>query len=230
MTVVGFNKRPGGALVWADSELYLRGAPFGSKTKLIATESGLVGIGTGNNWILEAYDGAVARSGTFRDAVSILPAILRGKAAQRRQAHRDDEPYRQVTTCALVGWSNGETRGVIFLEERRFDPIEADAWSSPHVDARPSTAAEALAVAQAQMKIFRRQIPGASGLTLTVARVGAGKIIKTSVPLLIGNELAPSASPALAESPAALAAYASQSPAHQAAALRDAEVRRRLGY
>src|SRR5271163_4437790 len=117
MTVIGFAKVPGGgggALVWADSELYLRGTPFGSKTKLIATESGLVGIGTGNNSILEAYDGAVARSGTFRDAVSILPAILRGKPAGIRQAHRD--PYQQVTECALVGWSNGETRGVIFLE------------------------------------------------------------------------------------------------------------------
>ena len=187
-----------------------------------------MGIGTGSNSILEAYDGAVALSGTFRDAVSILPAILRRKAEMvAPAAHRDDgSPYRQATECALVGWSNGETRGVIFLEERGFEPIESDAWSSPHVDARPSTAAEALTVAQAQMKILRRKIPGATGLNLTVARIGAGKVVKTTVPLLIGSdELASAPSPAPSG-----AAYASQSPAHLAAVLRDAEVRRRLGY
>ena len=193
-------------------------------TKLAVSPSGVIAISTGYAQLAERLNEFVIGAGSMAisEMISRLPVSLRARAAAKRSWHLDHGfPYDDRGACALVGYDYGAARGVIFLEERGFDPIEADAWSSPHVNvARPSTAAEALAVAQAQMRLLRRTIPDATGLNFTVAKLGAGRVVKTTVPLLIG-----------AESPSALASPASQwSPAHHAAALRDAEVRRRLGY
>ena len=83
-------------------------------------------------------------------------------------------------------------RGVVFAEGASFEPKETSAWCSPDVGgALPTTAQEVLAVAQRQLRFVRaRHYPAATGRTLTIARVGADRIAKRSVPLLIGDEAA----------------------------------------
>jgi hypothetical protein len=81
-------------------------------------------------------------------------------------------------------------RGLVFEEAANFEPRETFTWLSPNVGgALPATAQEVLAVAQRQLQFVRaRHYPGATGKTLTIARVGRTGIAVRKVPLLIGNE------------------------------------------
>jgi hypothetical protein len=60
----------------------------------------------------------------------------------------------------------------VFRESRDFEPVEADAWFSPNVDLTPSTAAQVLEAAPAQLGSIQRDIPGATSKALTIAKVG----------------------------------------------------------
>jgi hypothetical protein len=100
--------------------------------------------------------------------------------------------YEVGLTCGLIGVAAGEMRGVIFEEAADFEPRDAAAWLSPDVGgALPTSAQDVLAFAQRQLRFVRaRHYPGATGRTLTIARVGADRIATRSVPLLIGDERA----------------------------------------
>ena len=239
MTVCGFVKGGGHAWIWADGETYEDGRPLPKgANKLCVSRSGFVATGTGYWSLLDRFLDQVYCLGaaTFDDAAARLPATLRAASSAKREALGSQ--YGSAARFALIAADGEAVRAAVFEEARDFRPFEPDAWSSPYVDATPPrSAADVLAFAQAQLRLVRRKIPEATGKLLRIARVGAGKVAKESVPLLLGDErnIRPAAPPSPlptfsgASSSAALAAYA-ESPAHQAAALRDAEVQRRLGY
>jgi hypothetical protein len=192
MTVCGFViTRGGDAYLWADSEQYLNGMPMGGAIEKTATSrGGLVGVSTGHSPLTAKVRRAIAgldRAG-FADALRRLPHELRRACAEAR-AHFG-AAYEVDLTVGMVGPAEGEMRGVVLAESAGFEPSEASAWLSPAVGgAPPATATEILAVAQAQLRLIRaRHYPGATGKTLTVARVGATGIARRSVPLLIGDE------------------------------------------
>jgi hypothetical protein len=126
-------------------------------------------------------------------AIRALPHELRKACAEERAHCRAiGARYEVDLTCGLIGLCEGEMRGVVFAEAANFEPRDASAWLSPDVGGLlPTTAQDVLAVAQRQLRFVRtRHYPGATGKTLTVVRVGAYRIAKRSVPLLVGDELA----------------------------------------
>jgi hypothetical protein len=117
--------------------------------------------------------------------------MLRAALAEKQKALRDLGMFeRTTTTFAIVGWAGSDMLGLVFYQNRNFEATESDAWYSPNVDAWPESAEDVLVVAQAQIAIVRQTNPAATGLDLTIAKVGVGKAVTTTVPLLVAEERA----------------------------------------
>jgi len=226
VTVCGFAKtRDGRAFAWADSEVYRDDSPVGSAVKLACSQAGIVGAATGYLDLAKEFVQRVERLGamSISGAIATLPARLRAaRDAKIKRMRELDCAYEPHTVYGLVGWTGAEMLGAVFDEGRDFAPVITEAWLSPHVDASPATAAEVLAVAQKQLGYVRQHIPKATGLMLSIARLGPAGIAQTSVPLLIAGETAPV--------PAPTRAVSGDSPAHMVAAVRAAEDERVRRY
>ena len=193
MTILGFSlTRDGNAWTWADSEAYLDDEPQSEEVmKLAVSPEGLVGASTGYIDMGRRFRGMVEgfASTSFEGAVSVVPSMLRAEHALKQKRMRDVElVYAPTMKYLLVGWSADVACGAVFLEARGFEAVEYDAWSSPYVNTRPQNALEVLEAAQEQMRTLRRDIPTATGRSLTIARVGSLRTVRTSVPLLIGDD------------------------------------------
>jgi hypothetical protein len=196
MTCCGFIVRESDAYLWGDSEQYLNGRPMTHPIDKVAiSPSGLAAVATGLASLCAEVRRLVADLGlaSLSNAIARLPHELR-QACAKEHAHCREIGARYEVDLALglIGPCNGEMRGVVFAEAANFKPREAAAWLSPNVGgALPTTAQEVLAVAQRQLRFVRtRHYPGATGRMLTITRVGADRIAKRSVPLLVGDELA----------------------------------------
>ena len=99
------------------------------------------------------------------------------RAAKIKHAREYDYAYNAKAAYALLGCSAGQMRGAVFDERRNFEPVEADEWLSPYVDAEPESAAGVLAVAQRQLQYVRRECPDATGRMLTVARLDPDGVV-----------------------------------------------------
>lgn len=162
---------------------------------MAVSPGGLVATATGLSALTRQVRRLVAGLGlaSFSAAVSSLPHDLRRACAEARaycRAIRAD--YEVELACGLIGPCDGEMRGVIFAEAANFEPTFASSWLSPDVGgALPATAQAVLETAQRQVRLIRaRHYPDASGRMLTIARVGADRVVTRRVPLLIGDERA----------------------------------------
>lgn len=146
---------------------------------------------------------------SFASAIRTLPPLLRRAVAQDSAAR--DEPYTMSTTFALCG-SHG---GAVFDPRHGYEPQMRASWASPHVDrGAPESAQDVLTIAQAQIRVIIDEIASsATGGRLTVAKIGADRVEKTIVKLLLDCER---------RRPDALG----DSPAHRAARLAAIEARR----
>jgi hypothetical protein len=191
VTICGFSTARGVAYVWSDGETYRDDEPAGSMEKLVISPGALVGIVTGFASLARQFRDLVGSLGemSFQGAVAAIPPRLRAARDEKIKSMRAlGLAYDELTTYAVVGPSDGGMRGVVCYESRDFEPVEADAWLSPHVDRMPSTSAEVLEAAQAQLRFVRRKCPGASGGKITIAKIGPDGVAQTRVQLLIGDE------------------------------------------
>jgi hypothetical protein len=196
MTCCGFVARDGDGYIWGDGEQYLNGRPMTHQIeKVAASPGGIAAVATGHSSLTDKVRRLVAGLGLapLSTAVARLPHDLRKACAEERAHCRAiGARYEVDLTCGLIGSCDGAMRGVVFEEQANFAAREAFAWCSPDVGGPlPATAQEVLAVAQRQLRFLRaRHYPGATGKRLTVVRVGADRIARRSVPLLIGDERA----------------------------------------
>jgi hypothetical protein len=156
---------------------------------------GLAGVSTGHSSLCAEVRLLVVGLGLalLSGAIARLPAQLRQACAEQHAHCRAiGARYEVELACGLIGPCGDGMHGVVFAEGANFEPRDASAWHSPDVGGlAPATAQEVLSLAQRQLRFVRaRHYPGATGRTLTVARVGRTGIATRSVPLLIGDERA----------------------------------------
>ena len=172
MTVCGFSN----GFAWADGEAYGHdGQPLASPVlKLGVSSGGFVEVGCGYMSMVAEFRRAVAGLGrtSFAGATATLPAVLRQMARLKRAELRalDLDYELQTAAFGLCGFVDGRFRGVVFYENRDFEPVEADAWTSPTVNRTPNSAADVLAMAQKQLRFVQVKAPSATGRQLTIAR------------------------------------------------------------
>jgi hypothetical protein len=154
----------------------------------------LAAVATGHSSLCDRVRRLVAGLGlaSLSGAIARLPAHLRQACAEERAHCRAiGARYEVDLACGLIGPCGDGMRGAVFEEANGFEARSVAAWLSPDVGgALPATAQEVLSVAQRQLRFVRSLYPGATGRTLTIARVGADRIATRSVPLLIGDERA----------------------------------------
>jgi hypothetical protein len=192
MTVCGFAKtRDGSALIWSDSEGYIAGRPVPEPIqKLVVSPGNLVGVGHGYKTLLDSFRSLLVGLGyaSFASAIRSVPPLLRRALAADRAAR--SEPCETAATFAVCGSYGGEICGAVFDPRQAFEPQMRASWASPHLgQGAPATAQDVLRIAQLQIGVIIDEVASsATGGQLTVAKIGADRIVKTIVPLLIGDE------------------------------------------
>jgi hypothetical protein len=175
MTLIGFwlvnDER---ALVWADTEHYLRnGAPNGEHNLKLAINrlTGVVGTHAGDTFGYQLLADAI----TAGPGIDILISKLRPAVCSF--ADNGPQEWTQKWTFCVAGWSTGtgKMHGIRLRADDDFRGEWLHHFAAPHVRGfetlNPREPEGLLTFARAQMREIQKQVPLAGDGSLTVADI-----------------------------------------------------------